>query len=208
MLLLIHLSTQCELVASELLILSQPTQNSIATQMLVTTHKLKNSVAYRNVWFSSTIGCVKETFEVVTGVIIKAAVFWNVVMCSHIESYLVTMYQIKWYHIPDDHILDILLKALNSNKRSQTEPQTCIPFKDFMHFIALLRRLLTKDIYSLSTSNWVQKSQSLWTLTFRNLPISVAMRSQAQVCGRALAGIMGSNPTRVTDVCLVQCLSW
>jgi hypothetical protein len=121
--------------------------------MLVTTHKLKNSVAYRNAGFSSTIGCVKETSEVVTGVIIKAVVFWNVVICSHIESYLVTMYQIKWYHIPDDHILDILLKALNSNQQSQTGPQTCISFKDFTHFVALLRRLPTKDLCSLSTSN-------------------------------------------------------
>jgi hypothetical protein len=37
-------------------------------------------------------------------------------------------------------------------------------------------------------------------------PIPVAARSQALVCGRALAGIAGSNPTGGMDVCLVQCL--
>jgi hypothetical protein len=36
------------------------------------------------------------------------------------------------------------------------------------------------------------------------LPVTV--RSQAWVCGRALAGIVGSNPTGGMDVCLVQCL--
>jgi hypothetical protein len=34
----------------------------------------------------------------------------------------------------------------------------------------------------------------------------VAARSKAQVCGRALAGIVGSNTTEGMDVCLVQCL--
>jgi hypothetical protein len=37
-------------------------------------------------------------------------------------------------------------------------------------------------------------------------PISVAARSKAQVCGRALAEIVGSNPIGGMDVCLVQCL--
>jgi hypothetical protein len=38
-------------------------------------------------------------------------------------------------------------------------------------------------------------------------PIPVAARSKAQVCGRALAGILGSNPTGGTDFfSLVQCL--
>jgi hypothetical protein len=37
-------------------------------------------------------------------------------------------------------------------------------------------------------------------------PIPMAARSKAQVCGRALAGIVGSYPTGDTDVCLVQCL--
>jgi len=31
----------------------------------------------------------------------------------------------------------------------------------------------------------------------------VAARSNAWVCGRSLAGIVGSNPARVTDVCLL-----
>jgi hypothetical protein len=31
----------------------------------------------------------------------------------------------------------------------------------------------------------------------------VAARSKALVCGRALAGIVGSNPTRSMDVCLL-----
>jgi hypothetical protein len=34
-------------------------------------------------------------------------------------------------------------------------------------------------------------------------PIPVAARSEAWVCGRALAGIMGSNPTGGIDVCLL-----
>jgi hypothetical protein len=36
------------------------------------------------------------------------------------------------------------------------------------------------------------------------MPIPVALRSRA--CGRALPGIVGSNPTGSMDVCLVQCL--
>jgi hypothetical protein len=34
----------------------------------------------------------------------------------------------------------------------------------------------------------------------------VAARSKAWVCGRALAGVVVSNPTGGMDVCLVQCL--
>jgi hypothetical protein len=34
--------------------------------------------------------------------------------------------------------------------------------------------------------------------------ISVAVRSKAQVCGRSLAGIVGSNLTGGMDVCLVS----
>ena len=34
-------------------------------------------------------------------------------------------------------------------------------------------------------------------------PIPVAVRSKAWVCGRPLAGIVGSNPTGVMDVCVV-----
>jgi hypothetical protein len=34
----------------------------------------------------------------------------------------------------------------------------------------------------------------------------VTARSKAWVCGRVLAGIVGSNPTGGIDVCLVQCL--
>jgi hypothetical protein len=37
------------------------------------------------------------------------------------------------------------------------------------------------------------------------VPISVAARSKTWVCGRALAGIVGSNPTGGMGVCLVQC---
>jgi hypothetical protein len=36
--------------------------------------------------------------------------------------------------------------------------------------------------------------------------ILVAAHFRASVCGRALAGIVGSNPTGSMDVCLVQCL--
>jgi hypothetical protein len=34
------------------------------------------------------------------------------------------------------------------------------------------------------------------------LPIPVTARSKARVCGRSLAGIVGSNPAGDTDVCL------
>jgi hypothetical protein len=37
-----------------------------------------------------------------------------------------------------------------------------------------------------------------------NLPIPAAARSKAWVCGRSLAGIVGSNPTGGMDVCLVS----
>jgi hypothetical protein len=36
-----------------------------------------------------------------------------------------------------------------------------------------------------------------------SLPISVAERSKAKVCGLALAGIAGSNPAGGMDVCVV-----
>jgi hypothetical protein len=39
-----------------------------------------------------------------------------------------------------------------------------------------------------------------------NSPIPVVAPSKAWVCGRALAGVMGSNPTGGMDVYLVQCL--
>jgi hypothetical protein len=35
-----------------------------------------------------------------------------------------------------------------------------------------------------------------------DLPIPVAARSKAWVCGRLVAGIAGSNPARGMDVCL------
>jgi hypothetical protein len=35
------------------------------------------------------------------------------------------------------------------------------------------------------------------------VPIAVAVRSKAWVCGRSLAGIVGSNPTEGMDVCLL-----
>ena len=35
------------------------------------------------------------------------------------------------------------------------------------------------------------------------LPIPVAARSEVWVCGRSLAGIVGSNPTGGMDVCLL-----
>jgi hypothetical protein len=38
------------------------------------------------------------------------------------------------------------------------------------------------------------------------MPIPVAMRSKAQICGRALSGSMGLNPTRGMDVCLLRML--
>jgi hypothetical protein len=36
-----------------------------------------------------------------------------------------------------------------------------------------------------------------------SLPIPAAARSKAWVCGRSLAGIMGSNPAGGMDVCLL-----
>jgi hypothetical protein len=37
----------------------------------------------------------------------------------------------------------------------------------------------------------------------KSVPIPVSARFKAWVCGRALAGIVGSNPTGGTDVCLL-----
>ena len=37
----------------------------------------------------------------------------------------------------------------------------------------------------------------------RNLPIPVAERSKAQVCGLLIAGFAGSNPARGMDACVV-----
>jgi len=37
-------------------------------------------------------------------------------------------------------------------------------------------------------------------------PIPVAARSKASVCGRSLAGIVGSNPARGMDVCVLWVL--
>ena len=38
-----------------------------------------------------------------------------------------------------------------------------------------------------------------------NLPVPVAERSKARVCGRSLAGSAGSNPAGGKDVCVVIC---
>jgi hypothetical protein len=38
-------------------------------------------------------------------------------------------------------------------------------------------------------------------LTSRQVPIPVAARPKALVCGRSLAGIAGSNPAEYMDVC-------
>jgi hypothetical protein len=37
-------------------------------------------------------------------------------------------------------------------------------------------------------------------------PIPVALRSKVWVCGRSLIGIVGSNPARGMDVCLLLVL--
>ena len=37
----------------------------------------------------------------------------------------------------------------------------------------------------------------------RHVPITVAARSKLWVCGRSLAGIVGLNPAKDIDVCLV-----
>jgi hypothetical protein len=41
---------------------------------------------------------------------------------------------------------------------------------------------------------------------FNEVPIPVAARSKAWVCGRSLAGIAGSNTAGVMDVCLLWVL--
>jgi len=40
-------------------------------------------------------------------------------------------------------------------------------------------------------------------IIYYNMPIPVAARSKASVCGRSPAEIMGSNPTGSMDVCLL-----
>jgi hypothetical protein len=37
------------------------------------------------------------------------------------------------------------------------------------------------------------------------MPMSVAGRSKARFCGHSLAGIAGSNPVSIVDVCVVCC---
>jgi hypothetical protein len=44
---------------------------------------------------------------------------------------------------------------------------------------------------------------SIMTTTIIIMPNPVAARSKEYVCGRALAGIVGSNPTGGMDVCLL-----
>ena len=44
---------------------------------------------------------------------------------------------------------------------------------------------------------------SLRTVKLTALPIPVAVRSKAWVCGHPLAGIVGSNPAGGIDVCLL-----
>jgi hypothetical protein len=39
-------------------------------------------------------------------------------------------------------------------------------------------------------------------------PISVAVRSKPGVCGRSLAGIVGSDPAGGMDICLMYVFRW
>jgi hypothetical protein len=43
----------------------------------------------------------------------------------------------------------------------------------------------------------------LYSVHIATRPIPVTQRSKVWVCGRSLAGIAGSNPTGVIDVCLL-----
>jgi len=62
---------------------------------------------------------------------------------------------------------------------------------------------------TVSTSKWNGQCFGLWSqdfssplyLTSRQVPIPVAARPKALVCGRLLVGIAGSNPAEYTDVC-------
>jgi hypothetical protein len=49
----------------------------------------------------------------------------------------------------------------------------------------------------------VMHSSYAFRVQEKTSPIPVAARSKAWVCGRALAGIVGSNPTGGTDVCVL-----
>ena len=50
---------------------------------------------------------------------------------------------------------------------------------------------------------WLVAGLSLLRPGFDPLPIPVAARSKAWVCGRSLTGIVGSNPAGDMDVCVV-----
>jgi len=56
-----------------------------------------------------------------------------------------------------------------------------------------------------------QAEPIIFSFKLRNLitevPVPVAARSKAWVCGRSLAGIVGSNPAGSMDICLLCVLS-
>jgi hypothetical protein len=66
----------------------------------------------------------------------------------------------------------------------------------------LIRRLFTN--YNLKIFLNVMKTEfeSLNKWVKAN-PLSLAARSKAWVCGRSLAGIVGLNPTRAMEACLL-----
>jgi hypothetical protein len=70
------------------------------------------------------------------------------------------------------------------------------------------RHFISRDlsfINRVSLKEYVQNTQHPFTAEFspRTLKFDVAARSKEKVCGPELAGIVGSNPTRGMDVCLL-----
>jgi hypothetical protein len=103
--------------------------------------------------------------------------------------------------------MDLLLPILTLG-RSQlliTSPYTLLPIqfactRDSSEY-AKQNKALSPFIYSLFSI--VSFLGTLGKCNDTTVPIPVAARSKAWVCGRSLAGIVGSNPAGDMDVCVV-----
>jgi hypothetical protein len=105
-------------------------------------------------------------------------------------------------------------KSLSRNWRGRNASVRCCLFVCSISTHATSRRTVkpgyfcheSEELLSLSRFATMRTTVAHFIPVNCTWPIPVAARSKAYVCGRALAGIVGSNPTAGMDVCLVQCL--